>query len=1019
MVPVQLRLSNFLSYGTRAPVLDFEQFHVACLSGRNGHGKSALLDAITWALWGEARKSSGSRKPDDELIHIGAQRMQVEFVFDLEGERYRVVRSYTRSPSGKTTRPELEIGIYEPGSGSYRPLTGASVRETQQQLDRLLGIEYETFINSAFILQGRSDEFTKKKPGERKEILSRILNLDRYEALAQLAREKERAAEDELHLIELEIERLGQALEKEPEWKLAYDDTESQLKLVQECLGKLKDEEGHLLRRKAELAAKEREAASLSKVAERTLAQITAYQRDEKQVQDRLEKAIRLIEEKDSIEKAFERYEMLQRERDELDGKRDLFRGVEKQIEHRQNELRDKKHELEKRAHVLQVELQTHQNALKECQSKLTEEPTVRRMLQKVRAAQERLAELNKTLERHNSLKENIANVEREIHGRKEALLGELRELVKQISSLEKTVSARNALIIRRKELTERLAHFSDLEKKLEETKLEGQRIAEDMKERSGQKKILEQEREKHREEYQRLINLEAEVCPTCGTELTADHRAHVEQKHKTVLETLDTRLKVLDEWMAEQEKIRDRLRSEYRELNREIESLKDCPQQLASIDEQLKTVQEAETLLERQRERADEIKRSLKDETFAGELQERLESLQKELESTPFDQVEYEQTRKIALQAERYEEKLSDLEQTAGKVEQLEKLIEKAEADLKLVRVQLDGPNAFADIQEQIRRLKEQLQLIGFDPVRFDDVRKSLRDLADAGDRMKDLLNAQQNRVEWENEIERIRKRVAEALEEYEKIHGLLGALEAELQQKPEVEALLQTKTEEINYEEEKLRAVQKQLGELSVYLEQAERDRKQLGELRKKHSEVNRRRTLYKQLKAAFGKHGIPSLIIEETLPEVEEKANALLERLTDGKMHVRLETLKDKKAGGTMETLEIIITDELGVPRAYETFSGGEAFRVNFALRIALAQLLAERSGVRVRTLVIDEGFGTQDTQGIEGLVEAIQVIKEDFDKIVVITHMDQIKEAFPVRIEVEKDPVDGSTFELMGV
>src|SRR5690606_25662592 len=348
--------------------------------------------------------------------------------------------------------------------------------------------------------------------------------------------------------------------------------------------------------------------------------------------------------------------------------------------------------------------------------------------------------------------------------------------------------------------------------------------IAEDMKERSGQKKILEQEREKHREEYQRLINLEAEVCPTCGTELTADHRAHVEQKHKTVLETLDTRLKVLDEWMAEQEKIRDRLRSEYRELNREIESLKDCPQQLASIDEQLKTVQEAETLLERQRERADEIKRSLKDETFAGELQERLESLQKELESTPFDQVEYEQTRKIALQAERYEEKLSDLEQTAGKVEQLEKLIEKAEADLKLVRVQLDGPNAFADIQEQIRRLKEQPQLIGFDPVRFDDVRKRLRDLADAGDRMKDLLNAQQNRVEWENESERIRKRVAEALEEYEKIHGLLGALEAELQQKPEVEALLQTKTEEINYEEEKLRAVQKQLGELSVYLEQAE---------------------------------------------------------------------------------------------------------------------------------------------------------------------------------------------------
>jgi exonuclease SbcC len=134
----------------------------------------------------------------------------------------------------------------------------------------------------------------------------------------------------------------------------------------------------------------------------------------------------------------------------------------------------------------------------------------------------------------------------------------------------------------------------------------------------------------------------------------------------------------------------------------------------------------------------------------------------------------------------------------------------------------------------------------------------------------------------------------------------------------------------------------------------------------------------------------------------------------------MHLRLETLRDKKTGGgTVETLEIRITDEQGVSRAYETFSGGEAFRVNFALRLALAQLLAERSGVRVRTLVIDEGFGTQDEQGVQSLVEAIQQVQTDFDKIVVITHLNELKEAFPVRIEVEKDPVAGSQFEVLGV
>ncbi|PSQ74261.1 MAG: hypothetical protein BRD36_02595, partial [Bacteroidetes bacterium QH_7_64_110] len=70
MIPVRLELKNFLSYGTEAPPLEFDHFEVACLSGGNGEGKSALLDAMTWAVWGEARKSSGRRKPDEELIRI-------------------------------------------------------------------------------------------------------------------------------------------------------------------------------------------------------------------------------------------------------------------------------------------------------------------------------------------------------------------------------------------------------------------------------------------------------------------------------------------------------------------------------------------------------------------------------------------------------------------------------------------------------------------------------------------------------------------------------------------------------------------------------------------------------------------------------------------------------------------------------------------------------------------------------------------------------------------------------------
>ena len=113
------------------------------------------------------------------------------------------------------------------------------------------------------------------------------------------------------------------------------------------------------------------------------------------------------------------------------------------------------------------------------------------------------------------------------------------------------------------------------------------------------------------------------------------------------------------------------------------------------------------------------------------------------------------------------------------------------------------------------------------------------------------------------------------------------------------------------------------------------------------------------------------------------------------------------KDKKRDDLRETLDIQISDRVGV-RDYEMFSGGEAFRVNFAIRLALSEVLAQRAGARLQTLVIDEGFGSQDEMGRQRLIEAINTVKPDFAKILVITHIDSLKDAFPARIEVEKTP-----------
>lgn len=172
-----------------------------------------------------------------------------------------------------------------------------------------------------------------------------------------------------------------------------------------------------------------------------------------------------------------------------------------------------------------------------------------------------------------------------------------------------------------------------------------------------------------------------------------------------------------------------------------------------------------------------------------------------------------------------------------------------------------------------------------------------------------------------------------------------------------------------------------------------------------------------IYDELGLAFGKNGIQSLIMAASIPQLNNDANELLARLTENQMSLNLQIVKgrkDRRTGLSIEELDIKISDGPST-RSYETFSGGEAFRVNFALRIALSKLLARRSGAPLPILFIDEGFGSQDVGGQERLTEAIQSIQDDFEKIIVITHIEQIKEAFPVHISVTKRE-DGSSFQI---
>jgi exonuclease SbcC len=169
------------------------------------------------------------------------------------------------------------------------------------------------------------------------------------------------------------------------------------------------------------------------------------------------------------------------------------------------------------------------------------------------------------------------------------------------------------------------------------------------------------------------------------------------------------------------------------------------------------------------------------------------------------------------------------------------------------------------------------------------------------------------------------------------------------------------------------------------------------------------------YQTLATALGKNGIQALLIEDAIPEIELEANDLLGRLTDNQTHIFLESLRDLKSGGTQETLDIKISDAAGI-RPYELFSGGEAFRIDFALRIAISKLLARRAGTSLQTLIIDEGFGSQDEDGLSYIMDALYKIQHDFKKIIIVSHLPRLNDQFPVRFCVQKSP-SGSSIRIV--
>ena len=852
MIPVKLRLRNFMCYRDGVPELHLEGLHVACLCGPNGAGKSALLDSMTWALWGKARARS-----DDDLITIGRDEMEVELDFLSQGAAYRVVRKRSRGAGRRPGKTLLEFHVLS-GSESA-PITLGTQRETQRRIVETLRMDYDTFINSAFLVQGRADEFTLKTADKRKEVLAEILDLAYYDAIADRARDEARRKQAEAQALrttisedDLELAKRGEREERAASAKQALAETEAERLTSQEALDGLKRQvvvleakEHELAQLKDRVAGLERELADLETAVTTAKAERAGYEAR--------------IEERDDIEAGFKRFEAAAREKDRLE-------------------------EQERRSLQLAREKAEIQGAIAQARSKAEAD------LEKEKAA---LAEMERQAA-------GLAEA-REAVGQAEARLAELEPLRRGRDELRGRVeaSARTAGELAAQN-TQLLAEMNEI------------------KEKMGQ------------------LRAGSGVCPLCETPMSED-------RCEGVLADYDSRGKAKADAHRENQARRDALGEEEKAQRVEADGIDarlriEEPKLQGEIGALKRALAEAEGAVSALPDRCVRVEEAAKRlEGAASDERERLEQVSAQIAELDFDADALKAARADFSSSQPFDAKLRELREAERLLPGVVERLGQAETSFKGRAAEIDA-------------LRNTEKALGPEVAALPDARKR-------------ALEAEAAAVE----IDARRGRLAQEV----------GAAESDLA---------------------RLDDIAKQRAARANALATASDEQ-----------------SVFDELAAAFGRKGVQALIIETAIPEIEEEANRLLGRMTDNRMHLTLETQSDYRSrDGARETLDIRIADELGV-RGYELFSGGEAFRINLALRIALSRMLAHRAGAPLPTLFIDEGFGTQDPAGRDRIVDALNAIRDDFERIIVITHIEELKEQFPARIQVEKGP-EGATFSL---
>ena len=1008
MRPEILKLQAFGPY-VKQQCINFHVFdeqHLFLIQGETGSGKTMLLDAMTYALYG---KSSGSQREDLYSMRSRFAEVQdatvVDFQFQLHQRTYRFVRTITmRKKRNQELTPQMQIDAGEIVDGEFVPFfENPKLKNVEEKAVELLGLSYAQFVQVMILPQGKFEQLLTSKSEEKQEILKTLFQMERWTGINQVLSDTMKQKREQLDMKKQRREALLSGIEMQsPEeitvWLKHAGSTrrilEQEVKQKQELLEQIKQEAAQQRLRKEQL--------TLLQQAELDWERLLQQEEDMKQLYVYLERQKELI-------KVLPEWNTLQQCRNIWKQRVDNLHAVAKQ-----HELLNQQKQA---APLWQTQLQEYKGQEQNLRQKLHEAQELRPLVQQLQQLLVKDNALRELQDKQQQLVEQKQKHCSELNSNKEQLRQKIETAQLTLDGLEH--AAQHFVVWRQADYHEqqRIQHSG----KLKAEEAEEKELILQIKLREEQLIPLQQAYDEAMRTYlnNSAVQLAAllkehEPCPVCGS---TTHPALAETKAayqdvvqlKQLQERLDQEKEAVQGIQQQLEHVRLSIQmrlTAMQEHQKAIQTLLQQPFSQTEFTRLQQKQQQAEQLnlvlheLLQQQERLQQ--KQQEEDAALQQLQQKQQELHTEALLNDQQRTVLQDSIPCELRSPRA---LSDcLQQLQQELDLTVALVVKQETRLRQLEINLaqqQRDHEHAQKEEQQAQQAQQAAEISWQAV----AQNRIQEEEMQGLKQEDLQKREQQLQEYALKKEQLKTRIQDLQQRCAAIaEQNLEALLAQQEQLMQEVEQLQLKLADITTHEAMYLQVQASITQIQKELDVEEPAFVELAHF----------------VRAMRGDNGmgIERYVLGIMLGSITQQANQLLKLVHNGRYQI---FRSDEASGRTRKYgLELSIYDSYTCnTRSVVSLSGGEKFLVSLALSLALSAVVQARNGgIQLDTMFIDEGFGTLDEHSIADALAVLQIMSSSRGYVGIISHVELLKENIPAGILVEKSR-EGSHVQIRKV